>query len=201
MIIISDQGSLPKVLALGIAEQHVILIADNHAILSDATHKITSPITPQKIRHALSTSDSLTFITKHKRPKETIIHLDFSRLKVLAVDDNSVNRMILKKMLEKYKVIPDMANDGLEAIDLICKQQKCYDLILMDIEMPIKDGYQTTLDIRDFEKNNNMPASKIVAVSAHSMKESHNKALMSGMDDFLSKPIDQKILIDILTNS
>lgn len=201
MIIISDQGSLPKVLALGIAEQHVILIADNHAILSDATHKITSPITPQKIRHALSTSDSLTFITKHKRPKEAVTHLDFSRLKVLAVDDNSVNRMILKKMLEKYKVIPDMANDGLEAIDLICKQQKCYDLILMDIEMPIKDGYQTTLDIRDFEKNNNMPASKIVAVSAHSMKESHNKALMSGMDDFLSKPIDQKILIDILTNS
>ncbi|MFT4907541.1 MAG: CheY-like chemotaxis protein, partial [Oleispira sp.] len=73
------------------------------------------------------------------------------------------------------------------------------DLILMDIEMPVKDGYQTTDDIRQYEQEQNLEPCKIVAVSAHSMKESRGKALISGMDDFLSKPIDQNILIDILT--
>ena len=88
---------------------------------------------------------------------------------------------------------------GLDALALMREQNKRYDLVLMDIEMPVKDGYQTTDDIRQYEKENNLEPCKIVAVSAHSMKESRGKALISGMDDFLSKPIDQNILIDILT--
>jgi CheY-like chemotaxis protein len=107
--------------------------------------------------------------------------------------------MIIKKMLSKYKVEADIAIGGLDALQLIRDKDKHYDLILMDIEMPIKDGYQTTDDIRQYEREHQLKPCKIVAVSAHSMKESRGKALISGMDDFLSKPIDQNILIDILT--
>jgi CheY-like chemotaxis protein len=107
--------------------------------------------------------------------------------------------MIIQKMLSKYKVEADIAVDGLDALAFIRGQKKQYDLILMDIEMPIKDGYQTTHDIRQYEREHNLAPCKIVAVSAHSMKDSRGKALLSGMDDFLSKPIDQNILIDVLT--
>jgi CheY-like chemotaxis protein len=102
-------------------------------------------------------------------------------------------------MLSKYKVDADIAVGGLDAMQFISNINKRYDLILMDIEMPIKDGYQTTDDIRQYEREHLLKPCKIVAVSAHSMKESRGKALISGMDDFLSKPIDQNILIDILT--
>jgi CheY-like chemotaxis protein len=107
--------------------------------------------------------------------------------------------MIIKKMLSKYKVEVDIAVGGLNTMEFIREQKKHYDLILMDIELPVKDGYQTTDDIRQYEREQGLSPCKIVAVSAHSMKESRGKALLSGMDDFLSKPIDQNTLIDVLT--
>lgn len=199
--VISDNSRLSELLELGIPAQNIIIISDNQHKLDDAVHILTSPITPLKLRHALRACHSLllmpTLLDEQKeREKNTP---DFSQLRVLAVDDNSVNRMIIKKMLSKYKVKADMAIGGLDAMQLIRDQEQRYDLILMDIEMPVKDGYQTTDEIREFERDNNLEACRIVAVSAHSMKESRGKALISGMDDFLSKPIDQNILIDVLT--
>jgi len=199
--VISNTSKLPELLELGIPAQNIILISDSHHKIDDAVHLVTSPITPQKLRHALRACHSLllksSLIDEQKKREKQIP--DFSQLRVLAVDDNSVNRMIIKKMLQKYKVKADIAVGGLDAIQMIREQQKCYDLILMDIEMPVKDGYQTTRDIREYEQSNNLTPCKIVAVSAHSLKESRGKALISGMDDFLSKPIDQNILIDVLT--
>ena len=201
--VITNNSKLPELLDLGIPAQNIIIISDSPHKIDDAVHLITSPITPKKLRHALRDCHSLLLkssLLDEQKEKENNIP-EFSQLRVLAVDDNSVNRMIIKKMLNKYKVEADIAVGGLDAMQLIREENKRYDLILMDIEMPIKDGYQTTDDIRTFEKENNLEPCKIVAVSAHSMKESRGKALISGMDDFLSKPIDQNILIDILTIS
>lgn len=201
--IISDNIELPNVIKSGIPEKNIIILSDSPSKANSAVHRITSPITPQKLRHSLRACQSPLFqsnVLNKQKENERIIP-DLSQLRVLAVDDNSVNRMIIKKMLSKYKVEAEIAAGGLEAMALIREQNKRYDLILMDIEMPIKDGYQTTSDIRVFEKNNDLSHCNIVAVSAHSMKESRGKALTSGMDDFLSKPIDQNILIDLLINS
>ena len=199
--VISDTSNLPELIELGVPAQNIIVISDHPQKISEAVHIVSSPITPQKLRHALRSSDSTTPPSSllNQQPKPETIIPDFSQLRVLAVDDNAVNRMIMKKMLNKYKVEADIVVGGLDALALIREQNKHYDLILMDIEMPVKDGYQTTDDIRQYEKENNIEPCKIVAVSAHSMKESRGKALISGMDDFLSKPIDQNILIDILT--
>jgi hypothetical protein len=199
--VISDNSHLTELLELGIPAQNIIIISDNPHKLDDAVHLVSSPITPQKLRHALRACHSLLLKSslldeQKKKEKNTP---NFSQLNVLAVDDNSVNRMIIKKMLSKYKVDADIAVGGLDAMQFISNINKRYDLILMDIEMPIKDGYQTTDDIRQYEREHLLKPCKIVAVSAHSMKESRGKALISGMDDFLSKPIDQNILIDILT--
>ncbi|MFT7261934.1 MAG: signal transduction histidine kinase/CheY-like chemotaxis protein [Glaciecola sp.] len=199
--VISDNANLPELLNLGILAQNIIIISDSTHKLDEAVHTITSPITPQKLRHALRSCDSSLLKTSLQNEQRKIENKtpDFSQLRVLAVDDNSVNRMIIKKMLSKYKVEADIAVGGLDAMEFIREQKKTYDLILMDIEMPMKDGYQTTDDIRQYELEHNQRPCKIVAVSAHSMKESRGKALISGMDDFLSKPIDQNILIDVLT--
>jgi signal transduction histidine kinase/CheY-like chemotaxis protein len=199
--VISDHINLPKLLNLDIPAHNIILISDSSNKFDEAVHRVKSPITPQKLRDALRSCDASllqsSFQNSQNRSEKKIP--DFSELRVLAVDDNSVNQMIIKKMLSKYKVEADIAVGGLDAMKFIRRQQKPYDLILMDIEMPIKDGYETTDDIREYEREHNLEPCKIVAISAHSMKESRGKALLSGMDDFLNKPIDQDILIDVLT--
>lgn len=168
------------------------------------TQYVSSPITPKKLRHALQAQGSpvhtktLLNAEKDKSNNETTV--DLSKLHVLSIDDNSVNRMIIQKMLKKYRIETALASSGLEALEIIQEQSEHFDLILMDIEMPIKDGYQTTKDIREFERKQGLKGCKIVAVSAHSMKESHEKALNCGMDDFLSKPVDQGRLIEILSS-
>lgn len=199
--VISNESHIDELLALGIPATNIIIICNQSHGGSKHGQRINSPITPQKIRAALQANSSASLkneILLGKRKNEAVLP-DFSKLKVLAVDDNSVNRMIIKKMLKKYKIEADIAVGGIEAIELIKHHKEQYDLILMDIEMPIKDGYITTSEIRKYERETEVDASRIVAVSAHSMKESRGKALISGMDDFLSKPIDQNILIDILT--
>jgi CheY-like chemotaxis protein len=188
-----------ELLDLGIASQNIIIICNKSHAKKETGQRITSPITPAKLYHAITANGSSYALKKSALERQEVSLPDFSQLKVLAVDDNSVNRMIIKKMLKKYHVEADIAVGGVEAIELISKHKEVYDLILMDIEMPIKDGYQASSEIRQYEQANDIEPSRIVAVSAHSMKESRGKALISGMDDFLSKPIDQNILIDILT--
>lgn len=197
--VITNERHVEELLELGIPSQNVIIICNKSHSKNKHGQRITSPITPAKLRNAI-TVNSTTHALRRKNLEEPEVALpDFSQLKVLAVDDNSVNRMIIKKMLKKYQIEADIAVGGVEAIELISKHKERYDLILMDIEMPVKDGYQASSEIRQYEQVNDIEPSRIVAVSAHSMKESRGKALISGMDDFLSKPIDQNILIDILT--
>lgn len=197
--VITNESHVNELIESGIPVSNIVIICNKSHSKSEVGQRISSPITPSKLRSALlinSSSFSSAVLNKDIPLPEVP---DFSQLKVLAVDDNSVNRMIIKKMLKKYNIEADIAVGGVEAIDIIRRHGERYDLILMDIEMPVKDGYQATSEIRQYEKIREIDPSRIVAVSAHSMKESRGKALISGMDDFLSKPIDQNILIDILT--
>ena len=197
--VISNKNHLNELLELGIPENNIIIISNDNQPKTDYKQNINSPITPNKLRTSLLANSTYKAALLKTAPVEPKATPDFSQLKVLAVDDNNVNRMIINKMLKKYKVEADIAEGGVEAMNIIKQQEKHYDLILMDIEMPIKDGYQTTCEIREFEQENDISPSNIIAVSAHSMKESRGKVLISGMEGFLSKPIDQNILIDILT--
>jgi two-component system, sensor histidine kinase RetS len=199
--VITNESHVKELLSLAIPASNIIIICNQSHSENKRGQRINSPITPSKIRSALranSTASAHQEILLGKNKIGAVLP-DFSKLKVLAVDDNSVNRMIIKKMLKKYNIEADIAVGGIEAIELIKHHNEQYDLILMDIEMPVKDGYLTTSEIRKYERDSEIDPSRIVAVSAHSMKESRGKALISGMDDFLSKPIDQNILIDILT--
>jgi len=118
--------------------------------------------------------------------------------KVLAVDDNGFNLLVLKEKFKKSDILIDIAQSGNEAIDKI-KKILCYEeypvklcnfykLILMDIDMPVKNGYETTKELTKLFKKYNI-STPIVALSAFSQIESKGKALEAGMTDYIEKPI------------
>ncbi len=115
---------------------------------------------------------------------------------VLIVEDGDVNFLFLKTILLKmnsYKFVIHRAENGKEAVDL-CTKNEGIDLILMDIRMPIMDGYTATRKIKKLRPN--IP---IIAQTAYSTEEDIKKALNAGCDDFVSKPVDRKILKPMLT--
>lgn len=116
---------------------------------------------------------------------------DFSGLKVLIVDDLEFNVMVAEQMLTNYKATCSHAGNGQEAIDMV--KNSHYDLILMDLQMPVMDGFEATKRIREF--NNETP---VVALTASSEPEVIKKAKVIGMDDYLMKPINPKDLYNIV---
>jgi len=121
--------------------------------------------------------------------------LNFNQTKILIVEDNRINMLLAKKLIKR--IIPNCiifeASDGKEAIKLYKKEK--LDIILMDIQMPKKNGFETTLEIRKLSHSENPP---IIALTAGIFVEEKEKCLNSGMNDYISKPIIQSDLEQIL---
>ena len=124
--------------------------------------------------------------------------LDFSGKHILLVEDNELNAEIGIELLNTFKVIIDLAKNGEECIKILEKMPEgYYDLILMDIQMPIMDGYEATKIIRSFNnKNAQIP---IIAMTANAFEEDRKHALQLGMNEHLVKPVDIEKLKDVLT--
>lgn len=115
-------------------------------------------------------------------------------LRILLVEDNSVNQKVAQKIIENIGYHTDIAHDGFEALDKI--KQNEYDLIFMDIQMPHLDGVEATKQIRNLPS----PASKtpIIAITANAMKGDREKYLHAGMDDYISKPINKDTIKSVI---
>jgi two-component system, sensor histidine kinase and response regulator len=111
--------------------------------------------------------------------------------RILIVDDNAGNRLLLQYNLEGYFEI-DFAGNGLSALDKFTQNR--YDLILMDIHMPDMDGIEATKRIREMEAGQNR--TPIFAVTSNMFREQREKCLEAGMDDYIVKPIHAKALIE-----
>jgi two-component system, sensor histidine kinase and response regulator len=117
--------------------------------------------------------------------------------RILVVDDNSINLKVALKMLNVYGFNTGTATNGEEALQMLSK--KPFDLVLMDIQMPVMDGYEATARIRDpgsSVRDHDIP---IIAMTANAMKGDREKCLQAGMEDYISKPIDPRelqILLD-----
>ncbi len=106
---------------------------------------------------------------------------------VLVVDDNRVNQVVAKGILEKIGCTVDLADDGQEAVDLLIKKE--FDLVFMDCQMPILDGLDATRAVRQFEKQNDRKRQPIIALTAHAQQKHRQNSLDAGMDDHITKPI------------
>jgi len=128
---------------------------------------------------------------------QNTIDADISRdIKILAVDDHPVNQVFVQKLLKRleFKNI-DLAENGQQALDMIAENK--YDLVLMDCQMPVVDGYQATKTLREQEKltDQRLP---IIALTANAMVGDREKCIQSGMDDYLSKPIKPDKLMALI---
>jgi signal transduction histidine kinase/CheY-like chemotaxis protein len=117
--------------------------------------------------------------------------------RILLVEDNKVNQMLMKAILAKMKIKPDLAENGQQAVELYQACQGCYDLVLMDINMPILDGVAATGQIREFEQQSNLRAAPIIALTANVLRGDREKYMAEKMDEVLAKPIDMAKLYQV----
>lgn len=122
-------------------------------------------------------------------------HPDFKGKCILLAEDNVINQLYTTKILKDINMQIDVAENGAQALSLYTKTSAHYDLILMDCRMPIMDGYQATQQIRLYEDSLDKPQhTPIIALTANALKGDQEYCLQSGMDDYLSKPLDRSLL-------
>lgn len=115
---------------------------------------------------------------------------------ILLAEDNEVNQKLAKKILEKYNHGVTVANNGLEAFEAIKKKR--YDVILMDVQMPIMGGFEATAKIREYEREEGLPRSPIIALTAHAMLGDREKCIQAQMDEYLTKPLKQNQMMQTI---
>ncbi len=121
--------------------------------------------------------------------------IDLSGLRILLAEDNPVNARLASRLLEKSGVLVELARDGKQAVE--AWQNNTFDLVLMDVQMPVMDGFEATALIRkgELETGDHIP---IIALTAHALDGYRDQCLENGMDDFLSKPLNPRVLRECL---
>lgn len=117
-------------------------------------------------------------------------------MKILVVEDNEINQKVVRAIFQRNNISFEMANDGDEALKKL--KEQTFDLILMDCQMPVLDGYQTTKIIREEEQRANKKRCPIVAITANAMFGDKDRCLSAGMDDFLSKPFQSRQILEMI---
>lgn len=116
--------------------------------------------------------------------------------KVLLAEDEKINRQLFKKIADFCMLDADMVNNGREAVEAV--KISCYDLIMMDIQMPVMDGIEATKEIRKFQKTKGQ-YTPIIAVTAHALEGDKERYLSSGMDDYLAKPYCVEEFVEVVS--
>ncbi len=160
---------------------------------------LTKPVKQSMLHAALSPTPSVP--QADDTPEETTISagnsmhgMERSSFKILVVEDNFINQKVAAHMLEQGGYECDVVADGSEAVEAVSRVP--YDLVLMDCQMPIMDGYEATEEIRRQERG--LSHTPIIAMTASALEGDREKCLEAGMDDYVSKPIDNEDLYRIL---
>lgn len=138
------------------------------------------------------------FVINYKKANYTEIEAEplagenLGKLKILLCEDNVLNQKLAKSVINSFGFEVDIAENGEIGIDLLLKNK--YDLVLMDLQMPVKDGYQTTQYIRN-EMNSTIP---IIAMTAHSLVGEQERCYDMGMDGYVPKPFKQLVLLEAI---
>ncbi len=123
---------------------------------------------------------------------------DFNNKRVLLVEDNELNREIAESILEETGFLIETAPDGTDAVEMVRKSDEFYyDAILMDVQMPVMDGYEATRTIRALHRED-VKTLPIIAMTANAMEEDKEAALKNGMNAHIAKPLDIDLFLEIL---
>lgn len=165
-----------------------------HASKITGSEEIAQPILEREIKNESEQK-------KYKNKKETQNTLDQKQkadsIDLILAEDNQVNALIAKTMIAQMGLNVKHVPNGKQAFDEI-SSGKPYKLVLMDMHMPIMDGYEATKSIRQWEKEQSASPIPIIAMTANSLAGDRDKCIASGMDDFLPKPVTQDYLKKVI---
>ncbi|KIX04548.1 uncharacterized protein Z518_05418 [Rhinocladiella mackenziei CBS 650.93] len=129
--------------------------------------------------------------------RSTPIIKDYKKsFNVLLAEDNEVNQRVAIKILEKYNHVVTVVSNGLDAVNAVKADR--FDVVLMDVQMPVMGGFEATREIRQYEKETGLPRTPIVALTAHAMLGDREKCIQAQMDEYLSKPLKQNLLMQTI---
>jgi len=118
------------------------------------------------------------------------------KVKVLVAEDNKINQKVISKILEKLNLEYTIVENGKLALEY--RKKEDFDLVFMDMQMPLMDGLSATREIRSYEKQNNASPVKIVALTANAFEEDKKSCYEAGMNDYLSKPVKRRDVIKVI---
>lgn len=159
---------------------------------------LTKPIKPKQLLNciiAVQKNESASGISDDMVTRFTLADDTKRHMKILISEDNIVNQKLLLKILKKAGFNSEVVSNGREAVDAM--EKTCYDIILMDIQMPEMDGIEATKIIRSGKGVN--PDVIIIAVTASAMKDDKDSCEHAGMNDYITKPVDPQVLLDIIS--
>ncbi|GAA5317533.1 MAG: hypothetical protein AseanaTS_27380 [Candidatus Pelagadaptatus aseana] len=163
----------------------ILLLNHHHGknFQSDYAHQLMLPSTPRKLLASIE-KQSTTQTTKASRSQVS------AGSRILVVEDNLINQQVALATLEEYDLHVDIADNGKVALTTLEQAESPYQLVFMDCQMPIMDGFQATRAIRRGEAGTANTDIAIVAMTANAMKKDQEACLEAGMNDYLAKPID-----------
>ena len=170
-------------------------------ISEDFAQVLYEPITFSKVEKSFNQLVK----SKHKKLKVQNTNRDstnreplFSNIHALVVEDNPINQKMIQHTLKNIGITTEYANNGREGLSMYMKYTDKYDIIFMDIQMPVMNGIEATKAIIAFEQSNNLEHTPIVAVTANALKGDRERFMAEGMDEYVSKPIDLEKFIHVL---
>ncbi len=185
---------LPMIIMVtAFAREEVINKAKKIGIDSFLMKPVNQSLLFDTIMNAFEMNNIESLTRKSKKDDKADITFGISGVKVLLVEDNVLNQEIATAILENAGVVVELANNGKEAAEAV--QKNNYDLILMDLQMPVMGGYEATGIIRADKKYKDLP---IIAMTAHAMHGAKEECLAAGMNDYISKPINPGSLFSII---
>lgn len=156
---------------------------------------LSPPVSPLDIREIVFKADD---VADDKNRSETMGEEVSLVLSVLIAEDNKVNQHIISALLKKIGAEFELCENGQDVFQTYADHSGQFDVILMDCEMPVMDGYEATREIRAWEQQQGGKPIPIIGLSAHAEKELMDRAYASGMSDYMTKPVQKELLINKL---
>ena len=182
-----------------ISRHNTLRREEDRASLSFADQIIFKPVSFRKINRAIA---AITAMKEQVEKGESEVSIGedqeytFKNLSVLVAEDNVINQKLIDHTLSKLHIDVTLAENGKIALEM--RKEQPFDLIFMDVQMPVMGGVEATHAILDYEKSNDLPHIPIVALTANTLKGDRERLMNEGMDEFLSKPIELEAMKSLL---
>ncbi|KAM0273202.1 hypothetical protein ACHAQH_008414 [Verticillium albo-atrum] len=198
VIILSDTGQRQAIMKLVVESKPEALLWEEHVTFVKKPVKpsrFAVIFDPEKVNDSSidrNRSTAQRMVERQKASYDEIgKRMGNKGYKVLLVEDNPVNQKLLQKYLKKVGVKVEMAADGVECTEMVLERgHEYYSLILCDLHMPRKDGYQACREIRQWERKSRLSCMPIIALSANVVSDVQEKCVAAGFSDYITKPVD-----------